>query len=198
MMPRAMTLNDALSPSQMGSRSPPLSNPSGIQQELKPGLFEFQRLLSCHELTMLTARGAIHGYDHDPIQETHVELSYRRMGYHTIPTRGLVFESGPTTDMLPGRISSESLALSPDAPINQALIEYEEWLANAMSTLRESLGKRQQSHTETNLIEEITLATEEVHAAKCHEWSHQLAEMQTSRPLPPFVIDSQCAIVDGG
>ena len=100
--------------------------------------------------------------------------------------------------MFPGRDSSESLALSSDAPINQALIEYEDWLTNAMSTLRGSLGKRKQSCTATKLIEEITLATEEVRAAKHYERSRQLADVKTSRPLPPFVIDSQCATVDGG
>ena len=142
----------------------------------------------------LTAREAIE----DPIHEIHAELSHRRTAYHVIPTRGLAFASEPTTNMLPGGASLQSLALSPDAPINRALIEYEDWLTNTMSTLRGSLGKRQQSHKVTKLIEEINLATEEVHAAKCYERSRQLAEAQISRPLPPFVIDSQCAIVDGG
>jgi hypothetical protein len=143
---------------------------------------------------MLPACEAIH----DPIQEIHAELSHRRMAYHTIPTRGLIFASAPTINIMPGQVSSGGLELSSEAPINQALIEYENWLTSAMSALRGSLGEGQQSHTETKLIKEITLATEEVHAAKQYERSRQLAEMQTSKPLPPSVIDSQCVAVDGG
>jgi hypothetical protein len=137
--------------------------------------------------------------NHDPIQELHSELSHRRMAYHSIPTRGLVFASNPPGGTL-SREVSESMTLSSDAPINHALIEYEGWLLNAISTLsgtpRELTG--QQQYTRTKLIEEIRLATKEVHAAKKNEWSHQLVEMQTSVPLPSFVIDNRCATVGGG
>ena len=185
------TVNDAPPP---GSHSLTLSNPSDIQEELGPG--PFQWLLSANlsltmMLTALTACEAVH----DTIRKIHAELSHRRTAYHTIPTKGLVFT---TPSMLPGQASSGILALSSDAPINQALIEYEDWLTNTMSTLRGSLEERQQSHAETKLIEEITLATEEIHAAKHSEWSRQLTETQTSRPLPPSVADSQCTTVDGG
>jgi hypothetical protein len=130
--------------------------------------------------------------NHDPIQEMHAELSRRRMAYHTIPTKGLAFASKPT--------SSESLTLSLDAPINQALIEYEGWLADAMSTLRAPLETSigQQSRMKSNLIKEITLATEEVNVAKRDDWSRQLAEMQAEVPLPQLVVDGQCVTVDGG
>jgi len=92
------------------------------------------------------------------------------------------------------------LTLSADAQINQGLVEYEAWLENAISALRGPLkvSKGPQSHTQNNLIEEIMLATEEVHAAKREEWSRQLAAINTHDPLPPFVIANQCAVVDGG
>jgi hypothetical protein len=137
--------------------------------------------------------------NHDPIQELHSELSRRRMAYHSIPTRGLVFASDPTSRVLPREIL-ESPKLSSDAPINHALIEYEGWLSDAISTLsgtpRELMG--QQQYTRTKLIEEIRLATEEVHTAKKNEWSRQLVEKQTSVPLPSFVIDNQCTTVGSG
>ena len=98
------------------------------------------------------------------------------------------------------RASLADLTLSTDASINQGLIEYEAWLENAVSILRELLdiSANRQSHTHIILIEEIMLAIEEVRATKREEWSRQLAAIHTHNPLPPFVISSQCAVVDGG
>jgi hypothetical protein len=122
------------------------------------------------------------------------------MAYHTLPTRGLVFASTPTSSTSTRQAPSEDLMLSPDAPINQGLIEYEGWLENAISTLRGPfrISKGPQFQAQNNLIEEITLAITEVQATKREEWSHQLAGMHAQVPLPPSVIDNQCVIVDGG
>jgi hypothetical protein len=90
--------------------------------------------------------------------------------------------------------------LSPDSQINQALIEYEDWLKDAISALKGPfrMSSGPQLQVQNDLIEEITLATKEVQAAKSNEWSRQLEGMQTEAPLPSFVINNQCAIVDGG
>jgi hypothetical protein len=62
--------------------------------------------------------------------------------------------------------------------------------------------KSSQLHThkklKKKLIEEITLATKDLHAAKREEWSPQLAVINLQMPLPSFVVDNQCFIVDGG
>ena len=62
--------------------------------------------------------------------------------------------------------------------------------------------KSSQLHThkklKKKLIEEITLAIKDFHAAKREEWSHQLAAINLQMPLPSFVVDNQCFIVDGG
>jgi hypothetical protein len=133
--------------------------------------------------------------NHDPIQEMCEELSRRRMAYHIIPTKGLVFDSIGSKPA-----SSENLTLSLDMPINQALIEYEAWLVDAMSTLRASVWKltSHQSRMKNNMIKEITIATEEVSAAKRDEWSRQLVEMHAEVPLPQFPVGDQSVTVDGG
>lgn len=96
------------------------------------------------------------------------------------------------------RASLADLTLSADASINQGLIEYEAWLENAVSILRELVDMDPQSQTQNDLIEEIMLAIEEVRAAKREERSRQFVATHTHNPLPPFVISSQCAVVDGG
>ncbi len=136
----------------------------------------------------------------DQIQEIQSELSRRRMAYHTLPSRGLVFASTLTGSILMRQVSAEDLVLCPDAIINQSVIEYKGWLQNSISALRGPLRitKGPQSHIQQKLIEEITLATEELHTARREEWSCQLAAMHSQVPIPSFVIDSQCSIVDGG
>lgn len=97
------------------------------------------------------------------------------------------------------QVSAEDLILCPDTTTNQAMIEYEDWLQNSISALEEPLiPKGHHSLKQKQLIEELSLATEELRAAKREEWSRQLAAMPSQVPLPPFVIDNQCSIVDGG
>jgi hypothetical protein len=125
------------------------------------------------------------------------------MAYHMLPSRGLVFASMPTQGMsiaMTSQTSEEDLMLCPDAAINQAMIEYEGWLQNTISALRGPLKRTKgpQSHVRKMLIEEITLATKDLHAAKREEWSCQLAAMRSQARLPSLVIDNQCSIVDGG
>lgn len=136
----------------------------------------------------------------DPIQEIRSELSRRRMAYYTSPSRDLVFASTPTSNMSTRRVLSEDLMLCPDAIINQAIIEYEGWLRNSISALKGPLmtTKGPHSHKQKQLIKDIALATDELHVAKREEWSRQLAVMPSQVPLPSFVIDNQCPIVDGG
>ena len=128
------------------------------------------------------------------------QFSCRRMAYFQLPLRGIVFATTPTGSMSIMPTQSADLTLSVDTSINQGLIEYETWLENAVSILRETFdsSKDPQSYTRCDLIEEIMLATEEVNAAKREEWSRQLAVIHTHNPLPPSVITSQCAVVDGG
>jgi hypothetical protein len=140
--------------------------------------------------------------DQGQVQGMKSELYRRRLDYITIPTKGLVFASGTTSDGLARRASSEglTLVLATDAPINQKLIEYESWLENAISVLGaypRTLNCRQ-SYTQGNLIKEIEQAIEEVHLSKRAEWARQQTTICTRVPPPQFVTDDQCDIVDGG
>lgn len=128
------------------------------------------------------------------------------MAYHMLPSRGLVFASMPASNMSISteQPSTEDLMLCTDATINQAIIKYEDWLQNSIFTLRGPLCKVKSSQLNTHkklkkkLIEEITLATKDLHAAKREEWLRQLAVINLQMPLPSFVVDNQCSIVDGG
>ena len=130
------------------------------------------------------------------------------MAYHMLPFRGLVFASMPASNisMSTEQPSTEDLMLCADAMINRAIIKYEDWLQNSIFTLRGPLYntkiKSSQLHThkklKKKLIEEITLAIKDFHAAKREEWSHQLAAINLQMPLLSFVVDNQCFIVDGG
>jgi hypothetical protein len=64
--------------------------------------------------------------------------------------------------------SEKILMLSPDAPINQALIEYEGWLESTVSALGRAQGLLLQ--VQNDLIKEIILAIMEVQTAKKKEW----------------------------
>jgi hypothetical protein len=108
--------------------------------------------------------------------------------------------STPNPTLLARMASPETLMLSPDSHINQSLIEYEDWLKDAISALKGPLrvSGGPQLQVLNDLIEEITLVIKEVQAAKSNEWSRQLDGMQIEAPLPSFVINNKCAIVDGG
>lgn len=98
------------------------------------------------------------------------------------------------------QVPAEDLTLCPDAKINEAVIEYEDWLQTSISELKGPLMTmiRPRSRIQKQLIEDITLATEQLHIAKRGEWSRQLAVIPSQVPLPSSVIDNQCSIVDGG
>ena len=97
------------------------------------------------------------------------------------------------------QVSAEDLILCPDTTTNQDMIEYKDWLRNSISALEEPLRpKGHHSHEQKQLIEELSLATKELHVVKREEWSRQLAVVPSQVPLPVFVIDSRCSIVDGG
>lgn len=122
------------------------------------------------------------------------------MAYHSLPSQGLVFASTPTGSMSTRQVSVEDLVLSPEAIINRSVIEYEGWLQDSISALTGPLRitKGPQSRVQKRLIEEITLATEELHAARREEWSRQLAATHSHVPIPSSVVDNRCPIVDGG
>lgn len=119
------------------------------------------------------------------------------MAYHTLPSRDLVFASTPTSSSSTKQPSAEDLILSPDATINQAMIEYEDWLQNSISALRGPL-KKMKGEMRKDLIEKISHETEDLCAAKREEWLRQLAVICSQKPLPSFVADNQTPIVDGG
>jgi hypothetical protein len=135
------------------------------------------------------------------IQKIRSELSRRRMASYTTPFRDLVFASTrkPTTQVSL-EVSAENLILCPDAIINQPVIEYEAWLQNSISVLKRPpmATKGPHSHAQKDLIEDITLATKELHDALREEWSRQQAVIPSQITLPSFVIDNQCPTVDGG
>lgn len=121
----------------------------------------------------------------------------------SLPTRGLVFTSlGTDLNTSQSTIELEAteanLMLSPDAPINQTLIEYEGWLQQSLlSCARFSTFSDAQSPAHC-LVEEITKAIQEVHVTKVEEWSIQMAALKAQAPLPPIVIERQCVTVEGG
>jgi len=74
----------------------------------------------------------------------------------------------PSTSL---EVTKASLILSPDAPINQKLIEYEDWLQSSLLSCTRSIAMP--CPIQEALIKEITQAIQEVYATKAEEWSHQ-------------------------
>ena len=141
--------------------------------------------------------------EQDLLDAIQSEFRRRRMANLSLPTRGLVFaslETGLNTSQSTVELEATeaNLMLSPDAPINQTLIEYESWLQQSLlSCARFSTFSEAQSLAHC-LVEEITKAIQEVHATKVEEWSIQMAALKAQASLPPIVIERQCVTVEGG
>lgn len=120
----------------------------------------------------------------------------------SLPTRGLVFASLRDLNTPQSTVDLEAteanLMLSSDAPINQKLIEYENWLQHSLLSCTRSFTFSGARSPAQCLVEEITHAIQEVYATKLEEWSFQIAALKAQVPLPPIVIERKCVMVEGG